>query len=76
MHYAEPTTAVRKLATAMETKAKAHDWISPATGQAEHEKWSFEAKLEKDLCPTGFSPRYVNGQKLLTEHLPTEDEEQ
>ena len=72
----EPTTAVRKLALATETLAKARGWVLPAQGSSTHEKWSFVDDFEKRIRPEGIPPRYVNGERLLTEHLPTEDEEQ
>ena len=81
IHLKEPTTAIRKLSSALESVAKSRDWIAPATGAQVEQKWVFTECLDEAIAPQtyaagSFSPRYVYGPRLFTEHLLTEDEEQ
>lgn len=81
IHLKEPTTAIRKLSSALEAIATSRNWIAPAAGAQVEEKWVFTGRMEEDIAPQTyaagtFSPRYVYGPRLVTEHLLTEDEEQ
>ena len=81
IHLKEPTTAIRKLSAALEAISKSRDWVTPAVDTRDEQKWAFTERLQEEIEPqvfaTGsFSPRYVNGPRLLTEHLLTEDDEQ
>ena len=77
----QPSTAIRKLSAAMEAVAKSRNWIEVASGLKVAEKWKYTGRLEQEIAPQPylvgiFSPRYVGGPRLLTEHLLTEDDEQ
>ena len=57
------------------------NWIEVASGLKVAEKWKYTDRLEQETAPQTylvgiFSPRYVGGPRLLTEHLLTEDDEQ
>ena len=65
----------------MEAVAKSRNWIEVASGLNVAEKWKYTRRLEEEIAPQtymvgSFSPRYVGGPRLLTEHLLTEDDEQ
>ena len=81
IRYAEPTTAIRKLASAWEAVAKSRGWIEASPDPVLSKKWVFTDRLEEETAPQkylvgSFSPRWVHGPRMLTEHLLTEDEEQ
>ena len=81
IRHKEPSTAVRKLGTAIEAVAKKRCWVEAASGSQEGQKWVLTDKLEREIQPQlfanyTFSPRFVNGKRLLTDHLLAEDNEQ
>ena len=77
----QPSTAIRKLSAALEAVPKSRNWIQVASGKKVADKWEHTDLFEHEIAPQkyvagNFSPRYVGGPRLLTEHLPTEDDYQ